>query len=118
MELTSDRELAILSDTPWYCIHAKRSKEQWVARQLAEVCDEVYLPLLRQWRRVRRQFTWRIESLFPGYMFARFSVEERFRSVRYTPGVTRVLSTVVGEPIEVNDMIISDLRQRSVDGYI
>src|SRR5712691_6990307 len=115
---TSGGELAILSNTPWYCIHTKRSKEKWVARQLAEVCDEIYLPLLRQWRRVRRQFAWRVESLFPGYMFARFPVEGRFRAVRYTPGVTSVLSTAVGEPIEVNDMIISALRQRSVDGYI
>jgi len=51
-------------------------------------------------------------------MFARFPVEERFRAVRYTPGVISVLSTAVGEPIEVNDVIISALRQRSVDGYI
>ena len=118
MGLTSGGELATFSNTPWYCIHTKRSKEKWVARQLAEVCDELYLPLLRQWRRVRRQFAWRVESLFPGYMFARFPVEERFRAVRYTPGVISVLSTAVGEPIEVNDVIISALRQRSVDGYI
>ena len=47
---TSGGELATLSNTPWYCIRTKRSKEKWVARQLAEVCDEIYLPLLRQWR--------------------------------------------------------------------
>jgi transcriptional antiterminator RfaH len=82
------------------------------------VCDEVYLPLLRQWRKVRRQFTWRIEPLFSGYLFARFSVEQSFRAVRYTPGVIRVLSTVTDELIEVDQTIIAALRQRSVDGYV
>ncbi|HKA56410.1 MAG TPA: transcription termination/antitermination NusG family protein [Candidatus Binatia bacterium] len=106
------------STTPWYCVHTKRAKEDWVARQLAGVCDEVYLPLLRQWRKVRRQFVWKVEPLFPGYVFARFAIEERFRSVRYTPGVAKVLSTALGEPIAVNDTIISALRRRSVDGYI
>jgi len=86
--------------------------------QLREACDEVYLPLLRQWCRVRRQFIWKIEPLFPGYLFARFVVEERFRTVRYTPGVVSVLSTAVGELIEVNETIIFTLRQRSVGGYV
>src|SRR5262249_5228954 len=106
------------SDTPWYCIHAKRAKERWVAHQLAQVCDEVCLPLQRQWCWGRRQFTGKIEPLFPGYLFARFVVEKRFRAVRYTPGVVGVLSTAVGEPLEVDEGIISALRQRSVDGYV
>jgi transcriptional antiterminator RfaH len=61
---------------------------------------------------------WKVEPLFPGYIFARFLIEERFRAVRYTPGVAKVLSSAVGELIEVNDRIISALRQHSVDGYI
>jgi len=115
---TTSRDLTILGDTAWYCIYIKRAKEKWAAQQLAEVCDGVYLPLLRQWCRIRRQFRWKIEPLFPGYLFARFSIEERFRAVRYTPGVVSVLSTALGEPIEVNEMIISTLRERSVDGYV
>jgi transcriptional antiterminator RfaH len=118
MVSTAAETLTLPSDAPWYCIHAKRARERWAAQQLAEVCDEVYLPLLRQWCRVRRQFTWRIEPLFPGYLFARFVVEQRFRAVRYTHGVVGVLSTVVGEPIEVDEAIIAALRQRSVDGHV
>ena len=115
---TASTTPTLSGDIPWYCIRTKRAKETWVVHQLRDACDEVYLPLLRQWCRVRRQFIWKTEPLFPGYLFARFVVEERFRAVRYTPGVVSVLSTAVGEPIEVNETIISTLRQRSVDGYI
>ena len=103
----------------WYCIHTKRYKENWVAHQLLESCDEVYLPLLRERRMVRRQLIWRIDPLFPGYLFARFMVEERFRAVRYTPGVIRLVSAQRGSvPIEVDETIITTLRERSVNGYI
>jgi transcriptional antiterminator RfaH len=106
------------TDAKWYCIHTKRYKETWVARQLMESCDEIYLPLLRQQRMIRRQRKWVIEPLFPGYLFARFVMEERFRAVRYTSGVVRVVSTIHGEPIEVAEAIIFALRQRSTDGYV
>src|SRR5262249_25106273 len=64
------------------------------------------------------RLTWKIESLFPGYLFARFRIEAGFRLVRYTPGVINVLSTISGEPLVVNETIISTLRERSQDGYI
>lgn len=102
----------------WYCIHTKRYKENWVAHQLLESCDEVYLPLLRERRRVRRQLIWRIDPLFPGYLFARFVIEERFRAVRYTPGVIRLVSARGDMPIEVDEGIITTLRARAVNGYI
>ncbi len=105
-------------DVPWFCIHTKRYKESWVARQLMESCDEIYLPLLRQQRTVRRRRKWVIEPLFPGYLFARFVVEERFRAVRYTSGVVSVVSTTNGGPIEVDEAIILTLRQRSANGYV
>src|SRR2546426_4201989 len=107
-----------MSMTHWYCIHAKRYRESWVAHQLTESCDEVYLPLLRQQRRVRRQVKWVIEPFFPGYLFARFAVEERFRAVRYTPGVISVVSPRGGWPAEVDEGIITALRRHAVNGYI
>lgn len=102
----------------WYCIHTKRYKEKWVAHQLMNGCEEVYAPLLRERRRVRRQLKWVIEPLFPGYLFARFAVEKRFRAVRYTPGVVGVLSTREGGPIEVDEAIVTAIRKRSLNGYV
>lgn len=102
----------------WYCVRTRRYKEQWVAHQLGESCAEIYLPLLRQRRTIRRQLKWMIEPLFPGYLFARFAMEKRFRTVRYTPGVAGLVSMHGGWPLEVEEAIIATLRQRAVGGYV
>ena len=102
----------------WFCVKTNRYKEQWVTQQLSGSCDEVYLPLLRQYRKVRRQFKWVIEPLFPGYLFARLEVERVLHRVLSAPGVAKVLSAPEDGPIEVDEAIINALRERSVNGYI
>ena len=112
------------SKPAWYCIRTKRYKERWAAQHLQKLCQEVYLPLLRRRRIVRSQGQWFTEPLFPGYLFAYFSLHERFEKVRYTPGVARIIGAVgaVGTeesvPQEVDAEIIVALRQRSPNGYI
>jgi len=102
----------------WFCVKTNRYKEQWVTQQLSEWCDEVYLPLLRQYKKVRRQFKWTIEPLFPCYLFARFDREPALGKVRSTFGVATVLSTSEDGPLVVDEAIISALRERSVNGVI
>lgn len=101
----------------WYCICTRRYKEHWVAHQLMLSCEEVYLPLSRQWRKVRRQFKWVIDPLFPCYLFSRFA-EDKFHTVCHLRGVASLLSTCEGEPIEVDEQIIVTLRKRSASGYV
>jgi transcriptional antiterminator RfaH len=103
--------------TNWYCIQTRRYKESWVAQQLGGACEEVYLPLLRQRRRIRRQFRWVIEPVFPNYLFARFPIAERFEAVRYLLGVVNVLGTASG-PTVVDETIIALLRKHSLNGYV
>ena len=102
----------------WYCIHTKQYKEHWVAQQLTRACDEVYIPMLRQFRTVRRQRKWVTEPLFPRYLFARFLANERYRAVRYTPGVSNVISSLEDGPIEVDETLIEAIRTMAVDGYV
>ena len=102
----------------WVCVKTNRYKEKWVTQQLSEWCDEVYLPLLRQYRKVRRQFKWVIEPLFPCYLFARFDREQAVARVRSTLGVATLLSTSEDGPVVVDEAIINALRERSVNGYI
>ncbi len=103
---------------PWFCIKTNRYKERWVCRQLAEWCDEVYLPLLREYKKVRRQLKWVIEPLFPGYLFARFELGRGLGKVRTTAGVGSLLSTSEDGPVVVDDAIIEVLRERSSNGYV
>ena len=102
----------------WFCVKTKRYKEQWVTQQLSGSCDEVYLPLLRQYRKVRRQFRWVVEPLFPCYLFARFDREPALGKVRSTLGVATILSTSEDGPMVVDEGIIDALRERSVNGVI
>ena len=106
------------SNSSWYCIHTKRYKEQWVAQQLGTVCDEVYLPLLRQQRIIRRQLKHVIEPLFPNYLFACFPADGKYRAVRYTSGVIKVVNTQEGGPVQVDISLIGALRSAAVDGCI
>jgi len=102
----------------WVCVKTNRYKEKWVTQQLSDSCDEVYLPLLRQYKKVRRQFKWVIEPLFPCYLFARFDREQAVARVRSTLGVATLLSTSEDGPVVVDEAIINALRERSVNGYI
>ena len=102
----------------WFCVKTNRYKEKWVTQQLSEWCDEVYLPLLHQYKKVRRQFKWVIEPLFPGYLFARFDREPALGKVRSTLGVATILSTSEDGPVVVDEAIINALRERSVNGVI
>ncbi len=102
----------------WFCVKTNRYKEKWVTQQLSEWCAEVYLPLLRQYKKVRRQFNWVVEPLFPGYLFARVDREPALGKVRSTLGVATILSTSEDGPLVVDEAIINALRERSVNGVI
>ena len=106
------------TDPAWYCIRTKRYKENWVIQQLAASCNEVYLPLLRQRRVVKRRPRWMTEPLFPGYVFACFSVYDKYRTVRYTSGVLDVISTAKEGPTEVDETLIVAIRAASVEGCV
>lgn len=75
------------SENPrWYVAHTRPNHEKRVAKQLGQRRLEHLLPLynsIRQWkdRKVRLAM-----PLFPGYVFARFSLRERLR-VLEIPGV-------------------------------
>jgi len=83
-----------------------------------ELGEEIYLPLLREQRRVRRQLKWAIAPLFPCYLFARFDERESFQAVRHTPGVVNVVGSSGDGLIAVDEQIITILQERSLNGYV
>lgn len=102
----------------WYCIHTKPRQEDFAARQLRPLCEDVYLPLLRRRRLVRERLEWVTEPLIPGYVFARFSLKQHFEKVRSASGVAPAIGPQDGGPQEVDPQIIATLRQCSPHGYI
>jgi transcriptional antiterminator RfaH len=68
----------------WYCVRTQTKRERVAAdnlRALAEV--EVFCPVLRYRKATRRGKIWWEEALFPGYVLARFQMQESERAVSF-----------------------------------
>jgi len=76
----------------WYCIRAQPRRERLATRTLAQRhAVELCFPTIRYPKEVnRRQRT--IEPLFPGYFFARFNAAQLTRTIKYTQGVSNIVS--------------------------
>jgi transcriptional antiterminator RfaH len=101
----------------WFLIRTKQHKEALVCNLLSSGPHRCYLPLLRskQWNWGRLQES--IVPLFPGYVFANFDWNTFSHSVRRTPGVVGIISSG-GEPSEVPESIIDEIKYRAVNGIV
>jgi len=79
-------------DISWFCLQSQPKREHIAAahlRQMAEI--EVFSPRLRFKRATKRGARWFEESMFPGYLFARFQFAEKYKEVRSAMGISRIL---------------------------
>jgi transcriptional antiterminator RfaH len=101
----------------WYLIRTKLGKEKWVRDQLRTTLPEVFLPMLKarapRWGRMAAS----IGPLFPCYLFARFSLEQRYFDVKYLPGV-RGFVCAGEDPLAVPCAIIEEIRKRGTGDII
>ena len=101
----------------WYLVRTKSSKERWVNDQLAAILPEVFLPMLEaripRWGRM----AWSITPLFPGYLFARFDLQQRYFDVKYMPGVQGIVSAG-NDPLAVPLVVIDEIRRRGTNGVV
>jgi transcriptional antiterminator RfaH len=99
----------------WYAIRAKPNREKEVEKRLTDLDLEVFLPWMRQRRRVGTRFNWVLVPLFPGYLFCRLDIVISGKAARYSPGVKDFL-TFGNQIAEVGNDIIQGLRERCPDG--
>lgn len=100
----------------WYAVQTKRTKESFVEQRFREKGLEVFLPWIRERRRVGTRFVWAAVPLFPGYVFLRLKLETEGRLVRYSPGVKDFV--MFGDVVaEVGDGTIELLRERCPNGF-
>lgn len=102
----------------WYAIQTKPCREDEAATNIRRLGLDVFLPMMK-----RKKYAWGrsktiIKPLFPGYIFVRFSPSPHLHSIRYTRGVTRVVSS--GDaPLPLDDEIISVIKSRvGKDGFV
>lgn len=76
-------------DPRWYCVRAKTKREHLAEQFLRQHLGvPAFAPRIRFRRATRRGMVWFAEGLFPGYLFAYFSLARQGRMVLATTGVS------------------------------
>jgi transcriptional antiterminator RfaH len=111
----------IMRDEPigsWFCLKAQPKREHIAAaclRQMSEV--EVFCPRVRFRKSTSRGPVWFVESMFPGYLFARFDYMAFNRRIRQRPGVTGFVQ--FGDRLALlPDLLVSEIKNRTGDEEI
>ena len=100
----------------WYCLRAQPKREHIAAASLRAIDGvEVVCPRLRYKKVTRRGKIWWMEPLFPGYLLARFALEEKHRAVSYANGVSGILRFGESVPTVAPDFI-EELRAELAKG--
>jgi transcriptional antiterminator RfaH len=99
----------------WCCIRTHPKHEHIAGAQLSHIPElEVFNPQLNLERRTRRGRMRITESLFKGYLFARFVTQTKLERVRYTPSVKAVLQ--FGNRVAtIPDNVIEELQRTMAD---
>ncbi len=96
----------------WYVLRTQLKREKLAAANLRQLEGvEAFLPRLRYLKTTRRGRVWWVEPLFPGYLLAKFSLEEMGRVVSYSPGVSRIISFGNKVP-EVPEAFVEGLKEQ------
>jgi transcriptional antiterminator RfaH len=104
----------------WYVIHTHPQQEGRAEINLRAGRVETFAPKHKQrlYSRKSKGRTYRIKPLFPGYIFARFDIENRLHDIQYTRGVHSVVS-FGNTYIPVDDEIINVIQSRKTkEGFI
>jgi transcriptional antiterminator RfaH len=94
----------------WYALYTKPHKEHHVSRFLQSRGFETYLPTIQ----VRKNGKSKTEPFFSCYLFVRLDPAAALPSVRWTPGLRRIVN-FGGAPAVVPDHAISLIRRRVVE---
>jgi transcriptional antiterminator RfaH len=113
MLLTPAEILCDGTDASWFCLRAQPKREHIAAaclRQMSEV--EVFCPRVRFRKSTSRGPVWFVESMFPGYLFARFDYMMFNRRIRQGPGVTGFVQ--FGDRLALlPDFLVTEIKDRT-----
>jgi len=95
-------------DAQWYAIWTRSRHEQVVREQLERKQFEAFLPTITRWSRWKdrkKKIDW---PLFPGYCFARFTLDDALPVLKCT-GVVNIVS-FEGKPAAIPDYEVESIR--------
>lgn len=92
-----------MTDTSWWVLHVNSNHEKRVVQHLVARAVDCYLPLYTERKRWTDRPVIVQRPLFPGYVFTRFTPQERI-SVISTPGVFQVLGDSAHDRVSAEEM--------------
>ena len=101
----------------WYAVNVKPHQEQLADLNLQRLGVETFCPVVKQRKVIRRRQQISTSPLFPGYLFARFRLEDQYRAVVYARGVRNIVA-FGPTPATVDEEMIAGLKSRLHDGYM
>ncbi|MFQ3224922.1 MAG: transcriptional antiterminator RfaH [Lentimonas sp.] len=101
----------------WFCLRAQTKREHIAAAILSKIESvEVFCPRVSQIKKTRTGKKRFVEAMFPGYLFAKFSLSDNYRRIIHTQGVSGVVGR--GDRKAVPERIIEELRACLPEGVI
>jgi transcription elongation factor/antiterminator RfaH len=100
----------------WCAVRTKLRCEAFAEANLQRLGVEVFLPMLRDGKQMSAAHR-KSAPLFPGYLFVRCEMPEKYRAVSYAAGVKNIVSFGAGPSI-VDDSIIDSIKGQAVNGVI
>ena len=96
----------------WFCLRTQPKREHIAAACLRQISDvETFCPRVRFRKRTNRGPVWFVESMFPGYLFARFDYPTLHRRIRLGPGISGFVQ--FGDRLALlPDPLISEIKTR------
>jgi transcriptional antiterminator RfaH len=108
------------NSTYWYAIRTKSKQEDRADSNLRAWQVKTFAPRIkeRRYNEYSGKDSYLVKPLFPGYIFARFKVDELLHKVKFTRGVSSVVS-VGGKPAPIDDEVIEIMLAREgADGLV
>lgn len=99
---------ATVTDIPnWYAIHTHPKQESRAESNLKAWNVETFFPRIRDCRfnELTGELSYCIKPLFPGYLFARFALNNLLHKVRFTRGVHSVVCVGI-DPAPIDGRVI------------
>jgi transcriptional antiterminator RfaH len=106
------------ANNAWFCLRAQPKREHIAAACLKQIHDvEAFSPRLRFRKPTNRGPVWFVESMFPGYLFARFDYAANHRRIRQSPAISGFVQ--FGERLALlQDALIAEIKKRTGDDEI
>jgi transcription antitermination factor NusG len=96
----------------WYVIQTKPKKEEEATSYLSTKGVEIFSPLMETFSTRNARVTKELKSLFPGYIFGKFNLEQNYPLVRWGKGVKCVLG-FGGYPTSISKEVVEIIKERT-----